>query len=161
MTIEFSLRRRAKRAQYMAAFWLSLATAILVGTYISLPVIAKRILGAVNMFGIEPSTAIPDRVTEAHGNHAELYALGILTLGLLAICFACFLLGRTAFVEIELGARFSAFADALCLSGDNFDQLERTANILLPGTKYLSVPEIFSTKDIGAVVDAIAKLRPK
>jgi hypothetical protein len=161
MTIEFSLRRRAKRAQSMAVFWLSLATAILVGTYISLPLIAKRTLGAVNVIAIASSTTTAGRITEGQGNHAELYALGILVLGLLAICFACFLLGRTAFVEIELAARFSAFADALCLSGDNFEQLERTASLLMPGTKYLSVPEIFSTKDVGAVVDAVSKLRPK
>jgi hypothetical protein len=65
------------------------------------------------------------------------------------------------FVEIELAARFAAFADALCIAGNNFDQLEKAANLLLPGTKYLSVPEIFSTKDLGSVVEVLKELRPK
>ncbi len=82
-------------------------------------------------------------------------------LSLLAVLFACFLIGRAAFVEIELAARFVAFADALCLAGDNFDLLEKAANLLLPGTKYLSVPEIFSTKDLSSVVDILKELRPK
>jgi hypothetical protein len=84
-----------------------------------------------------------------------------LALGLLAICFACFLLGRTAFVEIELAARFGGLADALCIAGENFDQLEKAANFLVPGTKYLSVPEIFSTKDLNSVVELLKELRAK
>jgi hypothetical protein len=80
-------------------------------------------------------------------------------MALLAICFACFLLGRTAFVEIELAARFGGFADALCLSGDNFEQLEKAANILMPETKYLSVPEIFSIKDVGSALELLNKVK--
>jgi hypothetical protein len=93
--------------------------------------------------------------------HIELYAIGVLTLSLLAICFACFLLGRAAFVEIELSARFAAFADALCLAGEDFERLEKAANLMLPGTKYLSVPEIFSTKDLGSLLDVIKALKAK
>ncbi len=40
-------------------------------------------------------------------------------------------------------------------------RLEKAVNLLLPGTKYLSVPEIFSTKDLGSVVDILKELRPK
>jgi len=163
MTIEFSLRRRAKRARYMAAFWLTLATLILVGTYISLPLIANSTIGTIYSIENEPfGSGVSSQ--PAGGNkatHIELYSLGVLALALLAVCFACFLLGRTAFVEIELAARFAALADALCLAGDNFDQLEKAANLLLPGTKYLSVPEIFSTKDLGSVVEVLKELRPK
>jgi len=164
MTLEFSLRRRAKRARYMAAFWLTLATLILVGTYVSLPLIATSTFRAVHTMEMEPlasgnSAALA--AVEAKPPHIELYAIGVLVLSLLAICFACFLLGRSAFVEIELSARFVAFADALCLAGDNFDQLEKAVNLLLPGTKYLSVPEIFSTKDLSSVMEAVRELRPK
>ncbi len=152
MTIEFSLRRRAKRARYMAILWLSLATLILVGTYISLPLIANSTLSTFNSTERQSSEARanPAQPTaDGRSPHIELYGIGVLALGLLAICFACFLLGRTAFVEIELAARCGGFADALCLAGENFDQLEKAANLLVPGTKYLSVPEIFSTKDLG------------
>ena len=94
-------------------------------------------------------------------SHIELYAIGILSLSLLAIFFACFLLGRAAFVEIELSARFAAFADALCIAGDNFERVEKAANLMLPGTKYLSVPEIFSTKDLDSLVEVIKAIKPK
>jgi hypothetical protein len=93
--------------------------------------------------------------------HVEIYAIGIVALGLLAVCFACFLLGRTAFVEIELATRFGGLADALCIAGEDFAQLEKAVGFLVPGTKYLSVPEIFSTKDLSSVVDILKELRAK
>jgi hypothetical protein len=144
----------------MAVFWLGLATLILVGTYISLPLVANRTLTAIHAMEMESRAATTPNV-DAKPPHVELYAIGVLALSLFTVSFACFLLGRTAFVEIELAARFAAFADALCLAGDNFDQLERAANLLLPGTKYLSVPEIFSVKDLGPLVDVLKELRPK
>jgi hypothetical protein len=164
MTIEFSLRQRAKRARYMAVIWLTLATLILVGTYISLPLIANNTLNAIHNTGTESSgskTSPAQPAVAAQTSHFELYSVGVLALSLLAICFACFLLGRTAFVEIELAARFVGLADALCIAGENLDQLEKAVNLLVPGTKYLSVPEIFSTKDLSSVVQILKELRPK
>src|SRR2546425_824794 len=137
MTIEFSLRRRAVRSRYMAILWLSLATLILVGTYISLPLIASSTITTFRNMELQPSgvsAAAIQPTADGKASHIELYALGVVTLALLAICFACFLLGRTAFVEIELAARFAGFADALCIAGDNFEQLEKAANLLMPET---------------------------
>jgi hypothetical protein len=146
----------------MAIVWLILATVILVGTYVSLPLIANSTL--VTAKNVEPkSSAVTSGTSQATLDsrmpHSELYTLGILTLALLAICFACFLLGRTAFVEIELAARFAGLADALCIAGDNFDQLEKTAALLMPETKYLSVPEIFSIKDVGSALELLNKVK--
>lgn len=141
----------------MAAFWLALASLILISTYLSLPLVAGGTLRAFNSaFSFEMQTQSPS-ITP----HVELYATGVLALGIFAICFACFLIGRTAFVEIELAARFLALADALCLAGSNLEQLEKAANFLLPGTKYLSVPEIFSVKDLDTVATIIKDLRGK
>jgi hypothetical protein len=164
MTIEFSLRRRAKRARFMAILWLSLAATILVGAYVSLALIANGTLRTIHAVEVDSSgvKANPSQPgAESKSPHVEIYAIGVLALGLSAICFACFLLGRTAFVEIELAARFVGFADALCIAGENFEQLEKAVNLLVPGTKYLSVPEIFSIKDLGSVVDVVKELRPK
>lgn len=164
MTLEFSLRRRAQLARYMAVLWLTFATVILVGTFVSLPLVANRALGAIHTMDMESSASrsgTTQSPLETKAPHIELYAIGVLTLSLLAICFACFLLGRAAFVEIELSARFAAFADALCLAGDNFERLEKAANLMLPGTKYLSVPEIFSTKDLDSLVEVIKAIKPK
>jgi hypothetical protein len=123
MTLEFSLRRRAQRARYMAVFWLALATLILVGTYISLPFVANRTLSAIHAMEMESRASTVQPTADPKTPH--IYAIGVLALSLVTVGFACFLLGRTAFVEIELAARFAAFADALCLAGDNFDQLEK------------------------------------
>jgi hypothetical protein len=165
MTLEFSLRRRAARSRYMAIVWLLLATLILVVTYISLPLIASRTITTFGKLESQPSgvgaVAIQPTADNKAAPHIELYALGVVTLALLAISFACFLLGRTAFVEIELAARFAGLADAVCIAGDSFDNLEKAANLLAPGTKYLSVPEIFSIKDLGSVLEVLKQTRPK
>jgi len=92
--------------------------------------------------------------------HTQVYALGTLALGLLAISFACFLLGRAAFVEVELAARFSGIADALCVAGDNFEQLEKAADLLVPAAKYLSVPDIFSVRDLQSVAEVLKQVKP-
>jgi hypothetical protein len=162
MTIEFSLRRRATQARILAALWLSLATVILIATYISLPIIAGETLDTVSKVRSEASlsesgTSVGESQTKASG---QWYALGTLALGLFSVSFACFLLGRSAFVEIELAARCSGFADALCIAGENFEQLEKAANILMPSTKYLSVPEIFSTNDLQSLVNILKQIRP-
>jgi hypothetical protein len=163
MTIEFSLRRRASRARHMAIVWLTLATVILAGTYVSLPLIANSMIRTISSVSAQQpeSKVSPTQPAESKNTHVEIYAIGIVALGLLAVCFACFLFGRTAFVEIELAARFGGLADALCLAGEDFGQLERAAGFLVPGTKYLSVPEIFSTKDLSSVVDILKELRAK
>jgi hypothetical protein len=149
----------------MAILWLNLAITILVGTYISLPLIANGTLQTFHAVQVDQSTAAKANASqigpENKAPHLEMYAIGVLALGLFAICFACFLLGRTAFVEIELAARFVGVADALCIAGEDFDQLEKAVNLLVPGTKYLSVPDIFSIKDLGSVVDVMKELRPK
>src|SRR5689334_15562438 len=118
MTIEFSLRRRATHSRYMAALWLTLATAILIGTYISLPIIANNTISAFESLETQPSgaKATSQAPLENNATRIEFYAVGVLALGLVAICFACFLLGRSAFVEIELAARFGGLADALCVA---------------------------------------------
>jgi len=144
----------------MASFWLVLATLILVGAYISLPIIANNTLTTVKNIQPPNSQTAESKATAADKvPHTELYALGVLTLGLLAISFACFLLGRTAFVELELAARFSGLADALCIAGDNLDQLEKAAKFLVPESKYLSVPEIFSIKDMGSALELFKEVR--
>jgi hypothetical protein len=65
MTLEFSLRRRAVRSRYMAILWLLLATLILVGTYISLPLIASRTITTFRNLELQPSVvgAAPIQLT--------------------------------------------------------------------------------------------------
>jgi hypothetical protein len=156
MTIEFSLRRRAAQARWLAILWLSLATLILV--------LADKLFESATKIEFQTVGTSSNVSTEAVDyrtfSHVQFYALGTLALGLAAISFACFLLGRSAFVEIELSARCSGFADALCIAGEDFAQLEKAASILMPSTKYLSVPEIFSTNDLKSWVEVLKQIRP-
>jgi hypothetical protein len=147
----------------MAALWLALATAILIGTYISLPIIANNTLNAVKSLEAQPSgaKATSQPFLENNATRIEFYAVSVSALGLLAVGFACFLLGRSAFVEMELAARFSGFADALCIAGEDFDQLEKAANLLVPRTKYLSAPKIFSPKDLKPILEVLNEVRSK
>jgi hypothetical protein len=164
MTIEFSLRRRATHARCLAILWLSLATTILVGTYISLPLVAGKTLNSVNKIELQflrtnnnPTLEVLDARSSIH---AQLYTVGTMFLGMFAISFACFLLARGALAEMELAARFCGFADALCIAGDDFDQLEKLTNLLIPSAKYLPGPEIASTKALQSVADILKILRP-
>lgn len=139
----------------MANVWLGLATVILVTTFASLPVVTQKTLSSMERDG-----SVEAKNVEAKPlSHPQLYTVVVLALGLIAISFACFLLGRAAFVETELAARFSGFADALCVAGDNFDHLEKAANILMPEAKYLSVPDIFSAKDLQSLVEILKELK--
>ncbi|MCX5632835.1 MAG: hypothetical protein NTW93_04050 [Phycisphaerae bacterium] len=156
MTIEFSLRRRATRSRYLAALWLSLSVIILIGTYISLPLVVNKTLSSIIQIEGQTSGINSSVTVDAH---VQFLAIATLVLGLFAISFACFLLSRSAFVEIELAARFNGLADALCIAGNDFGQLEKVANLLMPKAKYLSVPEIFSTKTLSSVANVIKEAR--
>jgi hypothetical protein len=165
MTIEFSMRRRALQSRLLAALWLSVAVVILLCTYFTLPILANKIASSI---GQATSSKAPQITTESSeaangksGVTPPVYTVIALALELFAVSFAGFLLGRAAFVEIELSARLTGFADALCLAGDDFERLEKAASILMPGTKYLSVPEIFSTNDLKSLLDVLKEVRPK
>lgn len=156
MTIEFSLRRRAAQSRCFAAVWLSLSVIILVGTYISLPLVANKTLSSIVQIEGRSSETNSGGPVDAH---VQFLAIATLVLAVFAISFACFLLCRSAFVEIELAARFNGLADALCIAGNDFGQLEKAANLLVPKAKYRSVPEIFSAKDLSLLVDFLKETR--
>jgi hypothetical protein len=165
MTIEFSLRNRARQARLLAIIWLGLATIILVATFISLPYFAQKTLSSINKLDAQSAqgknSSTIDTSEAKSPSHMQPFAIGTLTLGVLVISFACFMLGRTAFVEIEQAGRFNGIADALCIAGDKIEQLEKTVSLLVPTARYLSVPEIFSLKNIQDVADLVKQVRPK
>src|SRR5437899_6808224 len=140
MTIELSLRRRAIHARCLAGLWLTAAILILVGTYISLPLLVRKTLSAI--------VEITGSTQGANTNSTHIVILSTLIAALSVVSFACYLLCRSAFVEIELAARFSGLADALCIVGSDFEQLEKAVAIFVPKAKYLSVPEMFSVRDL-------------
>jgi len=163
MTIEHSLRRRATQARCLSILWLSLAVAILIGTYVSLPsVAAKTIIFVSQLKEASPASTVAAVVGNLEPGRllqANIFSLGTLLLGLSAVSFACFLLGRSAYVEIEIAARCIGLADALCIAGDDFERLQKAADLFVPKAKYFSTPEVFSPKDRESFVEILKLLR--
>lgn len=160
MTIELSLRRRALQARCFAAMWLILAIIILVGCYISLPSIASETLKSLNQIEGSMESVGSDGKALVTGNvlfiHLHIFALIILILCLSVVSFASYLLARTAFIELESAARFIGLADAICIAGDNFEQLEKAATLLVPKAKYF--PEM-SEKNLKTFLEIVKNVR--
>jgi hypothetical protein len=155
MTIQLSLRRRAKLSRFLAILWLSLAIIILVGTYISIPSVASKAIASVRgsllSNGVETTLLIEMQ--------AFYCAMGMLVLGLSAIAFSCFLLGRSAFIELASAASLNGLADALCISDGSFESLEKAAKILVPREKSFTTPDVLSRKDTETLIELIKLLR--
>jgi hypothetical protein len=83
------------------------------------------------------------------------FALVTLCSAIVAIGSACFLLARSAFIEIELAVRYVSLADALCLTGANLSDLEKITVLLVPKPRYLSASQAFSPKDLRALAEVI------
>ena len=141
MTIEVSLRRRARKARWLAVVWLVLAVASAIGACFALPLWA-RIAASL-----------------ATSNHDSVLSVSFLLMGFIIILIVCYMLARSAFVEIELAARFNGLADALCISGNDFGQFEKAATVFVPKPKYLSAEGKFSSKEIQAIADVLKQLR--
>jgi len=155
MTIEFSLRRRATQSRCLAALWLSLATAILVGTYVSIPAIAGKALVSVTA-SMHANTSGPTPTVDMRAFYC---AMGMLVFGLSAISYACFLLGRSAFIELEVAARSSGLADALCIADGNVETLEKAVKLLVPTEHYFAVSDVLSRKAGESLIEIVKLLR--
>ena len=156
-TMELSLRRRAGLSRRLAIGWLCLAVGVLIGTYASLPFVGGKTLAyAVQASGqAQNGTATPSQVVPTH---VQFYATTIVALGLAIIAFACFLLGRTAFVEMEMAARQSGLADALCVA-ESLDDFKKAADLLVPQPGYLSIPELMSSNTKESMLEIVKAVR--
>jgi hypothetical protein len=127
----------------------------LIGTYLSIPSIAGKALSSINanLNANSNGGALPS------DGQAFYCAMGMLVFGLSAISFACLLLGRSAFIELEMAARMNGLADALCLADGSLENFEKATKLLVPKGKYLTVPGIPSQKDGAAFVEILKLLR--
>ncbi|MEJ0089080.1 MAG: hypothetical protein WDM80_04920 [Limisphaerales bacterium] len=161
MTIEFSLRQRAHQARWNAITWLILSVTILIGSYLSLPSIAGRTLNYVNQVE-SPGAGNFDLASptseKATFIHLHTFALIILVLCVAVISLASYLLARTAFIEFDSAARFIGLADAICVSGEDIEDLQAAASLFVPTTK--SFPEI-SEKSLKALLEAAKDTQEK
>lgn len=157
MTIEHSLRRRAAKARLFAALWLNIAVIVLVGTYLSLPAIAGQTLAVLSE--IEGPSASDGRgPLSGNSPFANPYVLTLITitLGVVAISCASFLLGRYALTELESAGRLGGIADALCVSGDQFGQFEKAAAVFVPKSHSASK---LTADDLKEIAELAKKIR--
>jgi len=165
MTLEFSLRSRAKRARGYAAIWLTIAVLILIGTYFSLPLLTAKTLESISSFDLSTGNSaglanLNSTETGQSANGLHVFPLTVLLAELGAVFIGCFLLCRTASIEIETAVRLSAIADALCLSGDDFARFEKSVALLVPKNRFFAVPESSSKKELQELLELARKLRP-
>jgi len=166
MTIEYSLRRRATHARYFAIVLLCIAAVVLVATCFSLPAIAGKTLDYLQQFqGARAETGSADGRDQSLGpektsDWLQLFALTTLVLGVSSVSFACFLLGKTAIMEMQLAGRLYGIADALCIAGNDLGQLEKAVVFLVPkGQGSFLNSKVVSTEDTKALLEILRKLR--
>jgi hypothetical protein len=162
MTLELSLRRRGIRARGLAIVWLTLVVTILVATYISLPLVAGKLLTTVNTTaGTSPKTDTTgkDQQSASPAITPQVFTLTILGLGVFAVSFGCYFLSRTAFIELESAARFTGLADALCIAGGDFTQFEKAVNLLVPKVGELTNTKTFSVNDLKLLAETLKPLK--
>jgi hypothetical protein len=154
VTIEASLRKRAKQLHLTACLLLLSAVVILLGTYSSLPYFTGLALKSIReamLASISPTSSLEQMVFS--------FAIGAVILAFAAIIYSCTLLGRGAYVAIELATQASGLADALCIAGDNLVQLEKYVALLVPATKHFSPAELVSGKDVETLIELLKKLK--
>ncbi len=164
MTIELSLRRRSTQARVFAIVWLTIAAALLVGTYVSLPFVAGKTLDSVEQIerrGVAnaPSPGVGAPVETNKSTTLQAFALTTLVLGVLAASLAGYLVGKAGFMELERAGKLSGLADALCLAGNDFGQFEKAATILMLKSKFASGSSSISQDDIKSLLEVLRRLR--
>lgn len=152
------------QSRCLAIVWLLLSISILSGIYFSLPSVVENTLSSARSFE-ESSRGSKGNATGVSKEEnrvridAQSFTLVVLTVGIGLVLFAGYLTGRAAFIEIELTARYSALADAICISGNDISSFEKAAAVLVPKTKYLSAHGMISSKEIKSIAAVLKELR--
>lgn len=98
---------------------------------------------------------------QAASDASSLYsAVAIVMAGLLAVSYACYLLGRSASVEMQCAWRSNALADAMCIAGGNLDDLEKTAHLFSSLTRLPGIVDDLSKKNRAAILELVKLLKP-
>jgi hypothetical protein len=88
----------------------------------------------------------------------HLFTLTTLGLAVSAIGFACYLLGRSALIEVEAAARLSGLADALCIATNEMKSFEKAAAVLVPKTGS-SDPSMVSANDLKIMAETLKQIK--
>lgn len=152
MTIESLLRRRARRSRIIATAWICLAFMPPLTVYFTLPFVVS--------YTLQTTVEIGSAVKNLSGAELNPQNLTVITMILAVgvVCFASYLLMRWALLEIECAVRYSGLADALCISGSDFEKLEKSVALFVPRTKHLGLIEALPLNELKSLLEAARKV---
>jgi hypothetical protein len=139
----------------MASAWLLLAVAILIGTYLSIPVIENKTLTILESH-LDTHNSVLVPVLDKSGTGV---LITITVLSSLAIGFACFFLSRTAFIDFEFAAKFLGLADAICIAGGKLEDLEKASQLFVPKSRSFGMSDMIPKKDRETFMELVKCLR--
>jgi len=153
ISIESSLRRRAAKNRYYGALWIISAILILAFVYFSLPLFLNRTLTKI--------TLLNDALQQAGSKvlNVDILIIAFFIIGLITAFAASYICFKSALIEIEMSARLTGLADALCVAGKDLDQFEKAASIFVPRTRYLLSGNGSPMKDLKPITELIKLFR--
>lgn len=152
MTIEQSLRRRALRSQIVSYGLVIVSLAVVLVASFYLPGSFRDALGSAS----GPTAADFNSPALATSS----LALIITALGFAGIVAIAWQIIRFAQGERALSIRYATLADALCISGDNVDDLDKTLTMLSAGVQLTTESsDCDRTKELAALADLVKALR--
>ena len=151
MTLESLLRRRALRARYISSILLFFAATIPMACYVLLPLVVDKTVLAVVQIGRTAHSA-DDKAFDI-----QLITIIALSLGAVAGAIACYLLARTALLESESSARLSGVADALSISGSDWDRFEKAVLIFVPKRGHVRSLDFLAMKELKPFLDLLKR----
>jgi hypothetical protein len=170
MTVETSLRKRARRSRLFAAFYaLSAVTCIGLGMWFIYKVakegihlertIATLKIGPTSDIDSTPSSTDKQNPETNQSLATQTLLLASSVMIFLTACFAAFFLLRVAYQESYLCLRYDALADALCLSGNSLDALEKAASILVPRDGHFVRSDVVSSREVKVFMDIVKSMK--
>lgn len=153
MTIEHSLRRRAFQAKGFGVLWICTATLIFVIAFLWSPFLLKE---TILVFAEHGSLQLPIPASDSAVLPPDYIAgIGLFAVAALLVCYGTYLLGRSAMLELERSAFFNGLADAVCIAGNDFVQLEKAIALFVPSSRHLRQTDILSMKEVKALLQVL------
>jgi hypothetical protein len=130
-----------------------MATSIFVLAFLWSPYLLKR---TILVLAEPASLQHPIRASESRVLPPDYIAgVGLFALAALFVCYGTYLLGRSAMLELERSAFFNGLADAVCIAGDDFVQLEKAVALFVPRSRHVRQSDILSMKEVKALLQVL------
>lgn len=168
MTLEFSLRVRARKCRRLSLLWSATASVVLVLACISVVGLTVKYVSwswaqqaATAVLAASASDSAPQSalkvIAEKAGDDAfrNVAVIVAALLFLIIVAYGLYILVRLALQESFLAMRYDGLADAICVGGATLSDFEKAAAIFVPKSKDMGRGDVFSSKDVRIISDFI------